>query len=44
MDEKEKKVIDLYNKGYYIWEIANEMHMTEYEVVKILGDRVEGVR
>ena len=40
MNEKEKKVIDLYNKGYYIWEIANEMRMTEYEVIGILGNLI----
>lgn len=36
MNEKEKKVMDLYNSGYYIWEIAQALNITEFEVVSIL--------
>lgn len=30
-------VIDLYNQGYYIWEIALKLGITEHEVDGILG-------
>lgn len=35
-----EKVRQLYNKGYYIWEIAQELHLTEHEVIEILGNLI----
>ena len=34
--ELEYRVWELYNRGYYVCEIARELDITEYEVCKIL--------
>lgn len=36
----EEKVRQLYNKGYYIWEIAQELNITEFEVIETLGNLI----
>ena len=32
-----KKIKELYEKGYFIYEIAEMLNITEYQVVKVLG-------
>lgn len=33
----EQEIVDLYNKGYYIWQIADMVGVSEYYVLKVLG-------
>ena len=40
MDKKKSKrqrIFDLYYQGAFIWQIARELDITEYEVVTTLG-------
>ena len=37
MKNVDEEIRELYAKGYYIWQIANEVGVSEYYVVKTLG-------
>lgn len=33
----EQEIMALYSEGYYIWQIADKLGVSEYYVVKVLG-------